>query len=50
MGPVPREERLCQHAVVQQFERGRLLACYEDATIRYIRLLNDGTWDTVLTR
>jgi hypothetical protein len=50
MGPVPREERLCQHTVVQRFERGRLLACYEDATIRYIRLLDDGTWDTVLTR
>jgi hypothetical protein len=50
MGPVPREERLCQHTVVQRFEQGRLLACYEDATIRYIRLLDNGTWDTVLTR
>ncbi|MCL4861120.1 MAG: hypothetical protein KJZ93_17010 [Caldilineaceae bacterium] len=50
MGPVPREERLCQHTVVQAFERGRLLACYEDATIRYIRLLDDGAWDTILTR
>lgn len=50
MGTVPREERLCQHTVVQRFELGRLLACYEDATIRYIRLLNDNTWDTVLTR
>jgi hypothetical protein len=50
LGPVPREERLCQHTVVQRFELGRLLACYEDATIRYIRLLDNGTWDTVLTR
>jgi len=50
MGTVIIEERLCQHAVVQRFERGRLLACYEDATIRYIRLLDDGTWDTELTR
>ena len=50
MGPVPREERLCQHAVLQRFENGRLLACYEDATIRYIRLLDGNTWDTVLTR
>jgi len=50
MGTVIIEERLCQHAVVQRFERGRLLACYEDATIRYVRLLDDGTWDTELTR
>lgn len=50
MGTVPREERLCQHTVVQRFEQGRLLACYEDATIRYIRLFDDGRWDTVLTR
>jgi hypothetical protein len=50
MGSVPREERLCQHTVVQRFATGRLLACYEDATIRYIRLLDDGTWETVLTR
>lgn len=50
MGTVPREERLCQHAVIQQFERGRLLGCYEDATIRYIRLLDNNTWDTILTR
>jgi hypothetical protein len=50
MGPVPREERLCQHTVVQRFEQGRLLACYEDATIRYVRLFDDNTWDTVLTR
>jgi hypothetical protein len=45
MGTSDREERLCQHAVVQRFEQGRLLACFEDATIRYFRLLNDGTWD-----
>jgi hypothetical protein len=50
MGKVAKEERLCQHTVVQQFALGRLLGCYEDATIRYIRLLNDGSWDTVLTR
>jgi hypothetical protein len=50
MGTVTVEERLCQHAVVQRFEQGRLLACYEDATIRYIRLRNDQTWDTVLAR
>jgi len=31
--------------VLQRFERGRLLACFEDATIRYFRLLDDGTWD-----
>ncbi|MCB0092802.1 MAG: hypothetical protein KDE54_33170, partial [Caldilineaceae bacterium] len=37
MGTIPREERLCQHAVVQPFEQGRLLACFEDATVRYIR-------------
>jgi hypothetical protein len=47
MGTVPREERLCQHAVLQQFEAGRLLACFEDATIRYFRLLDDGAWDLV---
>jgi hypothetical protein len=45
MGPIDREERLCQHAVVQRFEEGRLLACFEDATIRYFRLLSEGTWD-----
>jgi hypothetical protein len=45
MGHIDREERLCQHAVVQRFERGRLLACFEDATIRYYRILEDGTWD-----
>lgn len=50
MGPVPREERLCQHTVMQRFEDGRLLACYEDATIRYIHLRDDQTWETILTR
>ena len=45
LGTSDREERLCQHAVAQRFEQGRLLACFEDATIRYFRLLNDGTWD-----
>lgn len=45
MGYIDREERLCQHAVVQRFERGRLLACFEDATIRYFRILEDGAWD-----
>lgn len=45
MGTVPREERLCQHAVMQRFATGRLLACFEDATIRYFRILDDGTWD-----
>lgn len=45
LGPVPREERLCQYAVLQRFEQGRLLACFEDATIRYFRILDDGKWD-----
>lgn len=45
MGLVPREERLCQHSVLQAFAKGRLLACFEDATIRYFRLMNNGTWD-----
>ena len=44
MGEIDREERLCQHAVTQRFDNGRLLACYEDATIRYFRILNDGAW------
>ena len=50
MGTIDREERLCQHTVVQRFERGRLLACFEDATIRYFRLLDDGTWDMVMVQ
>ena len=45
MGTIPREERLCQYAVLQRFEEGRLLACFEDATVRYFRLLNGGVWD-----
>ena len=48
MGTVEREERLCQHAVLQQFETGRLLACFEDASIRYFRLLDNHTWDLVV--
>ncbi len=44
MGQIDREERLCQHAVTQRFDNGRLLACYEDATIRYFRIMNDGAW------
>ncbi len=45
LGNIDREERLCQHSVAQRFEQGRLLACFEDATIRYFRVLDDGTWD-----
>ena len=45
LGTIDREERLCQHVIVQPFEQGRMVACFEDATIRYFRLLNDGTWD-----
>jgi hypothetical protein len=48
MGTVEREERLCQHAVLQRFETGRLLACFEDASIRYFRLLDNHTWDLVV--
>jgi hypothetical protein len=50
LGTVEREERLCQHTVVQRFEKGRLLACFEDATIRYFRLLDDGSWDLQIVR
>lgn len=50
MGLVEREERLCQHTVTQPFQLGRLIACYEDATIRFFRVMDDGTWDQVLTR
>lgn len=50
LGLSDREERLCQHAVTQRFEQGRLLACFEDATIRYFRLLNDGAWDMELVQ
>lgn len=44
LGLIEREERLCQHAVMQPFERGELLACFEDATIRYFTLFSEGTW------
>lgn len=44
MGFIEREERLCQHAAMQRFESGRMLACFEDAAIRYFRILDDGTW------
>jgi len=50
MGTIIREERLCQHTVLQPFQNGRLLACYEDATIRYFRVMDDGAWDQVLVR
>jgi hypothetical protein len=50
MGTIDREERLCQHTVVQRFEKGRLLACFEDATIRYFRLLDDGKWDMMMVK
>jgi hypothetical protein len=50
MGTVEREERLCQHTVTQPFEQGRLIACYEDATIRFFRIMDNGAWDQVLTR
>lgn len=48
LGFVEREERLCQHAVDQPFESGRLVACFEDASVRYFRILYDGTWDVTL--
>ncbi len=44
MGFTPREERLCQHTVLQRFEEGRVLACFEDATVRYFRIMDDQTW------
>lgn len=50
LGMVEREERLCQHTVTQQFTNGRLLACYEDATIRFFRIMDDGTWAQILTQ
>lgn len=50
MGMIEREERLCQHTVVQSFEQGRLLACFEDATIRYFSLMNDGTWNLLMVK
>jgi hypothetical protein len=45
LGTIEREERLCQHAVTQQFEEGKLVGCFEDATIRYFRVLDDGSWE-----
>lgn len=48
MGTVEREERLCQHTVTQRFVRGRLVACYEDATIRFFRIMDDKSWDQML--
>ena len=45
MGPVAREERLCQHAVTQEFQAGRLLACFEDATVYYFQLTEGGQWN-----
>jgi len=50
MGMIEREERLCQHTVTQAFDHGRLIACYEDATIRFFRIMDDGTWDQMLTQ
>jgi len=50
MGTVAKEERLCQHTVLQPFQYGRLLACYEDATIRYFRIMDDGSWDQLLVQ
>lgn len=48
MGLIAVEERLCQHTVTQAFERGRMVACFEDATIRYYKLFNDSSWQAVL--
>ncbi len=48
LGMVEVQERLCQHAVIQEFENGRVIACFEDATIRYYKLFNDRSWEAVL--
>lgn len=48
LGFVEHEERLCQHSVEQRFEKGRLVACFEPASVRYFRILDDGTWDVTL--
>lgn len=48
LGLIAVEERLCQHTVTQEFERGRVVACFEDATIRYYKLFNDSQWQAVL--
>ncbi|MEZ4620526.1 MAG: hypothetical protein R2867_34150 [Caldilineaceae bacterium] len=50
MGLVEREERLCQHTVTQRFVAGRLIACYEDATIRFFRIMDNGSWAQMLTQ
>jgi hypothetical protein len=50
MGLIEREERLCQHSVGQRLERGRFVACFEDATIRYFRIYDNGLWDVRLVR
>lgn len=47
MGTIEKEERLCQHAVLQRFENGQLLACFEDVTYRYFRIMDDKTWESV---
>ncbi|MBV7333837.1 hypothetical protein KFU94_37520 [Chloroflexi bacterium TSY] len=44
MGEIVREERLCQHTVTQRFEEGVVIGCFEDATIRYFRILDSGGW------
>lgn len=44
MGEIIKEERLCQHTVTQRFEEGVVIGCFEDATIRYFRILNNGGW------
>ncbi|MCB0133227.1 MAG: hypothetical protein KDD78_20330 [Caldilineaceae bacterium] len=48
MGTIEVEERLCQHAVTQEFETGRVIGCFEDATIRYYKLFNNQTWEAVV--
>lgn len=50
MGTVEREERLCQHTVVQRFEKGRVVACFEDATVRYFRIMDDNAWHLDMQR
>ncbi len=48
LGLVPKEERLCQHSVVQPFATGRLLACFEEATIRFFNINDDNTWQILV--
>ena len=50
MGAITREERLCQHTVLQPFEKGQLLGCFEDATIRYFKIFSDGSWDMIFVQ